>query len=1534
MKTTTIINRPIILILLCFITMQLNAQLIITTGVNATQAVDTLVGPGVTFLNPTFTGANVAAPGFSLGTFKTGATATNLGLTSGIVLCSGKVNSIPAAASNGLSNSLSGNSDADLTEIAGNTSKDAAVLEFDFVPLSNSISFRYVFASEEYPTYVCSDYNDAFGFFISGPGITGPYSNNSKNIALVPSQTYAVAINSVNVGTIGSSGCTVSLFNPTCPDCFLTNSSYFVNNTAGTQIIFNGFTTVLTATCAVTACQTYHIKLAVSDAGDQILDSGVFLEANSFTDNSVGISPSYSNNTVSSNSAIENCSSAIFKFSIPAPIATPTTINYTIGGTAINGVDYTTIPTSVVIPAGSTFANVIITPLQDALTEGTEKVVLSFQASACGFKKDSIQIIDNTPLIVSASATPSTVCQNAAVNLNSTVSGGIILPTLPYTYTWSNGATTATTSVNPSSVGTVTYTVNVLDACGSMATASTTVTVNDCNCTSWITPTNIKCHGQATGSATVTATSFLGNPFTYQWNTGSTASTLNGISAGVYTVTATTTGCVTTATITITEPPLLTASTTFTTVSCNGGNNGSATVISTGGAGTHDYLWTATAANQTTATASNLTQGTYVVTVTDDSLCTVTASATIIEPMVLIANNTSTNVTCNGLNNGITTITTSGGMGTPTYLWPATAGNQVAANVTNLMQGTYIVTVTDANSCKAYTTVTITEPTLLTASNSVNNNVSCFNGNNGSATVSSSGGTGTAGYQWPATAANQTTATVSNLQDGTYIVTVTDANSCKAYTTVTITEPLQLIASIGLPNNVSCFGGNDGSATASTLGGTGVSTYQWPTTAANQNLATASNLLAGIYTVTATDANLCPATATVTITQPPLLTASISPLPTNVSCFGGSDGLATVVYSGGTIIPTPPTYLWPTTAGNQATATANNLKAGSYIVTVTDVKGCTATATANITEPTQVTIGIGTPVGLTCNASNDGKITISASGGTGAYTYSAGGAIPTNHNGQFADLAPGQYTITVTDANGCYAVSQSITITEPTPVAFTSSAFTNITCFGRNDGTITVTAAGGTGTIVYSIGFGGSNTTGTFTGLAPGQYSIIAKDQNQCNTSIIINITQPPQLTVNIIGAQNICMSQILNLLASPSGGTGACTYVWSNNATTPSIQVSPMAATTYSVVVTDASGCTATDQDLVTVNPPLSVSLYTANDTICPGDATVIQVNASGGNEGPYTITMDGAMVSPPLTVYPLQTTTYTVVLNDDCGTPAATAAIKITVLSPPPIGFVSDIIKGCRPLTVHFNETSTEVQESYLWNFNDIYGSSSASNKNPIHTFEVAGNYDISLTIITSYGCKSTFLIEDMITVYPTPTASFDPKPSIVSIIEPIVYFDNNSLLSALNVWSFADGDSSSAVNPIHEYTEVGEYNVELLVISEYGCVDSITSIVTIRDEFTFYAPTAFSPDMDGVNDVFNVFGNGINPKEFNLKIYDRWGELIFETSEYDLDASKKPTKGWDGCVKDKKIGEVGSYSWICTYRDLQGIEHQKAGMVSLIR
>jgi hypothetical protein len=427
-----------------------NAQLIVDNNVNATDGVqNVLLGGGVTATNITFSGVNEQIGSFNCST-------CNLNIASGLVMGSGNVSGAIGPNTSGSTNNTPssgfGFSDPDLAELSGFALNDAAVLEFDFIPTGDSLAFNFVFGSDEYPEFANGSFNDAFGFFLSGPGISGPYLNNAANIALIPNTTIPVTINNLNNGTNNTGPCEYC--------------QYYVNNlnsfsSPATAIQCDGFTTLLTAYAQVTCGETYHIKLAIADAGDTSYDSFVFLQAGSFQSNQIQAGYTGAAIAPSLNSIFEGCDSGFVTLTRAPGQNTTADYSLTLNGTALNGIDYTAIPATVTFVPLQTELIIPISALQDGIQEGTETIQIEVEGLTCGSSSSltiDVEINDLPPLNVLDPVV--TIDCGGTAWLEPAISGGIGY----YTVVWDGLGIADSVQVSPDAATQYTYTV--LDTCG------------------------------------------------------------------------------------------------------------------------------------------------------------------------------------------------------------------------------------------------------------------------------------------------------------------------------------------------------------------------------------------------------------------------------------------------------------------------------------------------------------------------------------------------------------------------------------------------------------------------------------------------------------------------------------------------------------------------------------------------------------------------------------------------------------------------------------------------------------------------------------------------------------------------------------------------------------------------------------------------------------------------------------------------------------------------------------------------------------
>ncbi|MDQ3048877.1 MAG: gliding motility-associated C-terminal domain-containing protein, partial [Bacteroidota bacterium] len=1011
-------------------------------------------------------------------------------------------------------------------------------------------------------------------------------------------------------------------------------------------------------------------------------------------------------------------------------------------------------------------------------------------------------------------------------------------------------------------------------------------------------------NGVSVGSLNAPATTFTWDPFQTVWNSGSSTtaticmSDLNTIAGGndfgVDNISfKSCASCTVNTPFTITEPAALTLTTTQTNVSCNAGTNGTATVTANGGTAGYTYSWSTTPV-QTAATATGLSAGTYTVTVTDLNFCTSTTTVTIIEASGLSASiSAQTNVLCNLGNTGSATVAGSGGTAPYTFSWN-TVPVQTAATATNLTAGTYTATITDLNGCTAIASVTITEPPALTVGITSQTNVSCNAGTNGTATAAGNGGNPGYSYSWNSTPV-QNTAIASSLSAGTYTVTVTDLNSCTATNTVTITEPTLLSVSITSQTNVSCNAGTNGTATALANGGAGSYSYSWNTTPV-QTTATANSLSAGTYTVIVTDLNSCTASNTVTITEPAAVSVSIT-AQTNVSCDAGTNGTATASGNGGT--PTY-SYSWNTTPV-QTTATANLLSAGTYTVTVSDLNLCTSTATVTITEPAPLILSLDTKSDPSCNGLSDGSIFTLASGGTGAYSYSWAPAVSTLASA--VNIPSGSYDITLSDGNGCTDLL-NVVLTDPAVLTNNASASSTAFCLGGST-TLNSTVAGGTTSYTYSWSNGSVLATQTVSPLLTNNYTVTVTDANNCTAidSVLITVFQPA--VINLGNDTAICQGDMITLNAGP----GFSSYLWQNGTNLQTLNAST--ANLYHVSAIDPNGCLVKDSLILIINPLPVIGL---SDTvrICPGLSTNLNANPA------YTSYLwnTGAVTSSiPVTA----AGNYVVVVQDANGC-INSDSTTVRIYPVPTLFFTVSPRTGCDPLLVSTTNSSVLNGSSATWNWQ--IGSTNVNEFAPNALLSSPGLYNVFLQATTSNGCIVDTLISNYVEVYPAPTAMIFPEAYEYELYDDNINITNLTTGATTFDWTLFGFPVSTAFDLVYPITDTGSYNFQMLATNQFGCQDSTDVTIFIKPSFAIYFPSAFSPNGSGFNDFYMPKGYGIH--EYDLMIFDRWGELVFRSKDINV--------GWDGTYKGgAPFKDV--YVYKCAIRDPNGDPHFYIGQVTLV-
>ncbi|NTW31163.1 MAG: PKD domain-containing protein [Bacteroidetes bacterium] len=942
---------------------------------------------------------------------------------------------------------------------------------------------------------------------------------------------------------------------------------------------------------------------------------------------------------------------------------------------------------------------------------------------------------------------------------------------------------------------------------------------------------------------------------------------------------------------------------------CQGGGSGVSLSAPTG----FSYLWSPGGQTTQNISISNpVDSSIYSCVLTSVNGCSITLQ-TMLLPTIINANYNVTPVNCSYSAN-FTDLTTVNIDSISSWLW--TFGDGTTSALQNPLHtysapGGYnisLVTTSSAGACTSTKNSAI-NISPLSAINASSDTTIC----NGKI-IAISATSGWASYLW---SDNSDTASinVNPTTNTTYTVTATTSLGCTSTDNVVV-NVIVVPADAG-SDQIICFGQ---SANLTAYGGV---YYNWSNNSSNQST-NVSPSNSTTYTVTVTDANNCTAKDSVQVTVKNL---PIAEAGSNLAiCFGDS---TTLNASQGI------SYSWlPITNlsnPNIANPVASPIITTNYTVTVTGSNGCSAADSISIAVYPQISASAGQDQTI-CRFQESANL--AAQGGANyVWSPATGLSNPNISNPIASPTNSTTYTVTVSDANSCTATDvMTITVNAVPTYTFISDS---VNCHSGADGSIRLSPWGATRPYTYAWSPQISYDSAAVN-ISAGLYHVTITDNKRCDTTAEIQISEPPLLTISTSGNVLICNGESTTIGAAAIGGTGSHTFTWDNGlGTGSSFTVNPTSTTTYSVSVTDANNCAIASLSLtVTILPPLTVDVSVNPASICLGQNSVLTATANGGN-GNYIYTWgQGIGISNQIiTVAPATTTMYPVTLSDDCGSPNGVDSIEVIVNPSPIIDFVPDMRNGCQPLEVHFTDNSTPSTNAWLWNFGDYQSeiNNSSTLQNPTHLYTSAGIYTVTLEATTTNNCARDSAFQNIIEVYPKPLANFNVQPLAGSTTSPtIIFFD---LSTNATQWSWNFGDTASANNTSitpnsqHTYNSRGTYLVTLIVTSANGCLDTISKEVVIAQDFAIFFPSAFTPNDDGDNEGFRPEGEGIDLNNYALFIYDRWGELVFETNDF--------YEYWDGRImRSSKLAEIAVYSWVVILKDLYGTSYRYKGHVTLVR
>jgi len=936
------------------------------------------------------------------------------------------------------------------------------------------------------------------------------------------------------------------------------------------------------------------------------------------------------------------------------------------------------------------------------------------------------------------------------------------------------------------------------------------------------TQVNLNCFGENNGFIEAAAQGGTGN-LQYQLNSQGyqTSPVFDNLPGGNYNLEVTDdNGCVESIMVEITEPAEMTVQlTNQINVSCTGGA-GSITVNSNGGFGTPSITMNGTTLMGNSVTFENLPVGVYPILISDENNCEVLSSVEITGSAgVDLSISATQNVNCNGNENGLIEAQSTGGSGLFTYFLNGV--DQGANNTfTNLPSGTYTVESIDDGGCSDTEVVQITEPVILETQISQQTNLNCFGENNGSIVVNGSGGTGI--LQYTLGSETNTTGQFNNLIAGNYTISILDENNCGTSAQANITEPDQLISSIGSQQNINCFGENNGAVTINASGGTGTISVELDGNILTGNAVTFDNLVAGNYPIMVTDENNCQVIFSVEIIENPAVELSIVNSQ-NINCNGEGNGQIEVQANGG--VGNFTYFLNGVSQGNNNTFTS--LSSGSYLIEITDGVSCDDAMTIELTEPSVLNAQVTQQTNLNCFEGNNGSLIIGGAGGTGILNYTLGSEI--NSTGEFNNLTAGVYTVLILDESNCM-ISVEATITQPTELISSITSQQNIACSGGNVGAVTINSSGGTGTI--SVDLGGINLIGnsvTFENIAAGIYPILVSDENNCQVNSSVEITQDAEVELTLIDAQDVsCNGEENGLIeVEASGGLSNFTFFLNGVGQGNNNVFTSLSGGSYLVEITDGMGCDD-EMTIEIIEPAIlnaqldqqtNLDCFEAND----GTATIIASGGTGMIE--YTL---GVETNTAGTFSNLAAGNYEVMILDESGC-SQEVNFEINEPSEVAVQIVGNTNVNC------FGDNSGSLEVSASGGVGDFeFNNGLEINSTGVFNNLEAGNYVVSIS--DANNCQAT--IQSTI-------SQPNELLAMISSQQDVNCFGDNSGAISLQ----ADGGNGNIIfelngnsNTTGDFTDLEGGNYFIQITDENNCETTV--------DFEILAPTQLNIIVENIN------------------------------------------------------------------------------------
>lgn len=974
-----------------------------------------------------------------------------------------------------------------------------------------------------------------------------------------------------------------------------------------------------------------------------------------------------------------------------------------------------------------------------------------------------------------------------------------------------------------------------------------------------------------------------------------------GLKSGTYLIQALDTlACKDEVTVTLQDPPLLKIpSVLVDTVDCALAMNGALAPLVEGGTGPYQFLWQDGSLD---SLRLGLSGGNYAITVTDAKGCQTSSSIPLFEYPPLLASIKPTDPTCAGKANGGIVLDIFGGAGGFQFTWgqPGLTG----PSISDLAAGIYTVTVTDKNGCTLEQSVILTAPQNLVIS-ILSDPTSCFGGSDGSITITVSGGTPPYDFLWSNGGPN--TSQRNDLPAGNYSITVTDKGACQEVVTGTVAQPSGIEVN-GTLSNVSCAGLSDGSIAVSASGGAGGYVFLWSN---GKTGSTITGLSSGTYFLTTTDAANCQVVDTFLITAPSPI--NLIGVGKDVTCFGASTGTVTVSASGGN---GGFQFLWNDPA-QSTSATVSGLPAGTYSVTVTDSKGCSATTTVTITQPPAFTSAMFAGE-ISCFGAKDGTGTVTPVGGSAPFGYLWSDPL-SQTSSTAVGLGSGTWYVTVTDKNNC-SVVDTLELLEPTQL-FVDVQTTEITCFGSNDGKVQAFPSGGTSP--YGFTWTSGSKQATAQNLGPGTYTVTITDDRGCTVVRSASLTQPAEIQIAGTAVNVFCSGDKDGSIdLSVSGGVSPYAFLWNHGSTDEDPQ--GLGPGIYVVTVTDGNGCTKTFNIQVT-SPQGMIGEFSKTDVACFGESTgAIDVQIQGGEPGYAYLWSDGSTAEDRTGLAP---GSYSLTVTDGNG---CTIERGIDIDQPDQplaavmIGDTLDCF-GDRDGRIVFQVTGGTPAYRFSLDSLNFNGSN-------IQIGLPAGTY--SGFVVDKLGCRAS--VGEVAVIEPA-EVMVDLGPDFFlelgrdTQLNAIV---TNGIPPLTYTW-FAQDSAFLSCLACPDPKVVGlqfSRTFRVLVTDANGCTGEAFVTVNVDKTRVVLVPTAFSPEGDGNNDRLGVMGR---PGTLirNFRIYDRWGEQVFHAEEFLIEDGLLPANSWDGTFRGKAMGSA-AFVWMLEAEYTDGEKAFYRGQSTLLR